>query len=34
MHTFQFRRYLREAPGDHTYPPKKTEIFAVKIVRN
>ena len=26
--------YLREAPGDHTYLPKKTGIFPVKIVRN
>ena len=26
--------YLREAPGEHTYLPKKTGIFPVKIVRN
>ena len=26
--------YLREAPGEHTYLPKKTIIFPVKIVRN
>ena len=26
--------YLREAPGEHTYLPKKSEIFQVKIVRN
>ena len=34
MQTFHFRRYLREAPGEHTYRPKKTGIFPVKIVRN
>ena len=34
MHTFQFCRYLREAPGERTYLPKKTEIFPVKVVRN
>ena len=26
--------YLREAPGEHTYLPKKSGIFPVKIVRN
>ena len=26
--------YLREAPGEHKYLPKKTIIFPVKIVRN
>ena len=34
MQTFQFCRYLREAPGEHTCLPKKTGIFLVKIVRN
>ena len=34
MHTFQFCRYLRGAPGERTYPPEKTGIFPVKIVRN
>ena len=29
MHTFQFCRYLRMAPGEHTYLPKKAEIFPV-----
>ena len=26
--------YLREAPGEHTYLPKKTGIALVKTVRN
>ena len=26
--------YLQEAPGKHTYLPKKTGIFPVKTVRN
>ena len=26
--------HLREAPGGHTYLPKKTGIFPVKILRN
>ena len=26
--------YIRETPGEHTYLPKKTRIFPVKIVRN
>ena len=26
--------YLRKAPGEHTYLPKKTGISPVKIVRN
>ena len=26
--------YLWEAPGEHTYLPKKTGIFPLKIVRN
>ena len=34
MHTFQFCGYLREAPGENTYLPKKTEILLVKIVRD
>ena len=34
MQTFQFCRYLQEAPGEHTYLPKKTGIFPVEIVRN
>ena len=34
MYTFQFCRYLQVAPGEHTYLPKKTEIFPVKIIRN
>ena len=25
--------YLREAPGEHTYLPKKTGIFRLKIVK-
>ena len=25
-------RYLRVAPGEHTYLPKKTGIFRVKII--
>ena len=33
MHTFQFCRYLRGAPGEHTYLPGKTGIFPVKIVK-
>ena len=31
---FQFCQYLREVPEEHTYLPKKTGIFPVKIVRN
>ena len=27
-------RYLRDVPGEHTYLPKKTGIFSVKINRN
>ena len=34
MHTYQFCRYLYEAPVEHTYLPKKTGIFQVKILRN
>ena len=26
--------YLREVPEEHTYLPKKTGIFSVKIIRN
>ena len=26
--------YLRKAPAEHTYLPKKTGIFPIKIVRN
>ena len=32
MRTFQFCRNLREAPGEHTYLPKKTGIFPVKLL--
>ena len=32
MRTFQFCRYLRVAPGEHTYLPKKTGIFPVKLL--
>ena len=32
MHTFQFCRYLQEAPGEHTYLPKKTGIFRDKLL--
>ena len=32
MHTFQFSRYLRVAPGEHTYLPKKTATFPVKLL--
>ena len=34
MHTFQFCRYLRKTPGEHTYLPRKTGIFPIKIVSN
>ena len=37
MHTFQFCRYPREAPGEHTYLTdllKRTGIFPMKIVEN
>ena len=30
IHIFQFCRYLREAPGEHTYLWKKTGIFPGK----
>ena len=29
---FQLCRYLRDAPGEHIYLPKRTGIFSVKIV--
>ena len=32
MQTFQFCRYIREAPGEQTYLPKKIGIFPVKIL--
>ena len=31
MHTCQFWRYLREAPGEHTYLPKRTGIFPFRM---
>ena len=34
MHIYQLCRYLRVAPGVHTYLRKKTGIFPVKIDRN
>ena len=34
MPTRQFCRYLREAPGEHTYLPKKTGTSLIKIIRN